>query len=84
MSFQLKELLKHKAINEWNLFWLISALISVLIVIAMLRTDLSSGEGGFFHDSARCAQRNFLAIYRLCVIFNAGSVSRRVQSLATA
>jgi len=45
MSFLLKELLKNKAINDWNLFWLISVPTSIMIVIAMLRTDLSSGVG---------------------------------------
>jgi len=57
MSIELKETLKNKAINEWNLFFLITAPISIAIVIAMMRTDLSSGEGvsSMIQLSVRCA-----------------------------
>jgi len=57
MSSELKETLKNKAINEWNLFFLITAPISIAMVIAMMRTDLSSGEGvsSMIQLSVRCA-----------------------------
>jgi hypothetical protein len=45
MSTNLKESLKHKAINGWPLFWLISLPMSIIMVIAMLGTDLSSAAG---------------------------------------
>jgi hypothetical protein len=57
MSIELNEILKNKAINEWNLFWLITGPISIAIVIAMMRTDLSGGEGvsSMVQLSVRCA-----------------------------
>jgi DMSO/TMAO reductase YedYZ heme-binding membrane subunit len=57
MSIELKEILKNKVNNEWNLFWLITGPISITIVIAMMRTDLSSGEGvsSMIQLSVRCA-----------------------------
>jgi len=45
MSIDLQAVLKKKAINEWRLFWLISVPISVLIVIELMGTDMSTGEG---------------------------------------
>ena len=38
-------MLKHKALNKWNLFWLISLSLSAIMVFEMLQTDLSTGEG---------------------------------------
>ena len=38
-------MLKHKALNKWNLFWLISLSMSAIMVFEMLQTDLSTGEG---------------------------------------
>jgi hypothetical protein len=57
MSHGLNELLKHKALNEWRLFWLISIPISVLMVAAMLRTDGWSGPAvsAMIQLSVRCA-----------------------------
>jgi len=57
VGFELKEILTNKAINGWNLFWLISGPISIAIIIAMLRTNLSSGEGvsSMVQLSVRCA-----------------------------
>jgi hypothetical protein len=57
MSVELNEILKNKAINEWNLFWLITGPISIAIVIAMVGSDLSSGEGvsSMVQLSVRCA-----------------------------
>jgi len=37
--------LKNKAINEWRLFWLISIPMSIVMVIAMLGVDMSTGAG---------------------------------------
>ena len=45
MSFNLNVVLKNKAINEWNLFWLIAVPMSIVIVIATLGADLSTGPG---------------------------------------
>lgn len=45
MSIDLKGILKSKALNGWRLFWLIASPISVIIVIAMLGVDLSTGPG---------------------------------------
>ena len=45
MSTDLNELLKSKIINGWNLWWLITIPISAVIVIAMVRADLTSADG---------------------------------------
>jgi hypothetical protein len=45
MSNNLKSILKNKAINSWGLFCLISIPISIAIVVEMLGTDLSTGDG---------------------------------------
>jgi sulfoxide reductase heme-binding subunit YedZ len=45
MSFDLKAALKYKAVNEWRLFWLISIPMSIVMVIAMLGVDMSTGPG---------------------------------------
>lgn len=42
---ELSDILKHKAINGWKLFWLITGPISVAMLIAMIGRDLSSGPG---------------------------------------
>jgi sulfoxide reductase heme-binding subunit YedZ len=57
MDSNLKEVLKHKALNEWNLFWLITGPISLAMVISMTGADLSSGEGvsAMIQISVRCA-----------------------------
>ena len=38
-------MLKHKLINGWPLFWLISLPVSALIVVELLATDVSTGGG---------------------------------------
>jgi sulfoxide reductase heme-binding subunit YedZ len=45
MSIDLQGILKSKALNEWGLFWLIALPISILVVIAMMEVDLSTGSG---------------------------------------
>ncbi len=57
MSVELKEVLGKKAINGWRLFWLITGPISIAMIIAMMRTDLSSGPGvsSMIQLSVRCA-----------------------------
>ncbi len=57
MNVELKEVLKKKAINKWQLFWLITGPISIAMIIAMMRTDLSSGPGvsSMIQLSVRCA-----------------------------
>jgi hypothetical protein len=45
MSTDLNELLKSKIINGWNLWWLITIPISAVMVIAMVRVDLTSAKG---------------------------------------
>ena len=49
--------LKNKAINGWNLFWIITGPISLAMIIGMLRSDLSSGPAvsSMIQDSVRCA-----------------------------
>lgn len=37
--------LKHKAINGWRLFWLVSIPMSVVMVFEMMGTDVSTGKG---------------------------------------
>ncbi len=70
MSFELKQILKTKAINEWSLFSLIAGAVSIVVVTAMLRTDLSSGEGvsSMIQMAVRCA------IPLLYVAFAASSI----------
>ena len=41
MSFDLKTELQHKAINRWNLFWLVSVPMSLVMVIEMMSVDMS-------------------------------------------
>jgi DMSO/TMAO reductase YedYZ heme-binding membrane subunit len=45
MSNDLTEILKNKAINGWGLFRLISIPMSIVMVIAMMGSDLSTGAG---------------------------------------
>ena len=45
MSTNLKTILKNRAINKWNLFWLISIPMSTIMVIAMMGVDMSTGPG---------------------------------------
>ena len=46
-----------KIINGWNLFWLITVPISSVMVLTMIRTDLSSAEGvsSMIQLAVRCA-----------------------------
>ena len=50
-------MLKHKLLNEWSLFWLITGPISAVMVVAMTGANLASGEGvsGMIQLSVRCA-----------------------------
>jgi len=41
---ELKELLKIKALNGWPLFWLVSAPMSLIMVIAMMGRDMTTPE----------------------------------------
>lgn len=45
MGINLQAVLKNKAINQWPLFWLISVPMSVMMVIAMMGVDMSTGAG---------------------------------------
>jgi hypothetical protein len=45
MSIDLNAVLKNKAINKWRLFWLVAIPMSIVMVIAMLGADMSSGLG---------------------------------------
>jgi len=53
----LNELLASKVVNGWHLFWLITAPISLLIVLTMIRIDLSGAEAvsTMIQLSVRCA-----------------------------
>ena len=57
MSARLDEILKGKLINGWKLFWLISAPVSLLIIQAAIRLDLSAAEAvsSMIQLSVRCA-----------------------------
>ena len=50
-------MLNNKALNKWGLFGLVSGTISIAVITAMLRTDLSSGEGvsSMIQLAVRCA-----------------------------
>ena len=45
MVIKSKSLLKNKALNKWNLFWLISGPISIFMIINLLAVDASTGAG---------------------------------------
>jgi hypothetical protein len=70
MSVDRTVFLKSKAINEWNLFWLITGPISVAMIIAMTAMDLSTGEGvsSMIRLSVRCA------VPLLYLVFAASSI----------
>jgi hypothetical protein len=57
MSIKLKELLNNKAINGWNLFWLIVVPTSIAVIITMSGKNLSSAEAvsSMIQFSVRCA-----------------------------
>jgi hypothetical protein len=57
MSASLDEILKGRLINGWKLFWLISAPISLLIIQAAMRIDLSAAEAvsSMIQLAVRCA-----------------------------
>ena len=57
MRTELSEILKNKAVNGWNLFWLITGPTSIAMLIAMMGTNLSSGEAvsSMIQLSVRCA-----------------------------
>lgn len=57
MNNNQNELLKSKVINGWYLFWLITAPVSLLMVLTMMRVDLSSAEAvsSMIQLSVRCA-----------------------------
>ena len=57
MSTNRTELLNSKAINGWKLFWLVAAPISFVIVLAMMRADLSSADAvsSMIQLAVRCA-----------------------------
>ena len=45
ISGDVTAVLKHKAINGWRLFWLISIPMSVVMVFAVMGIDMSTGDG---------------------------------------
>lgn len=45
MSINLDVVLKNKFINKWKLFWLVSIPMSIVMVIAMVGVDMSTGPG---------------------------------------
>ena len=49
--------MKNKSINEWNLFWLITGPISSVMVVAMIRAELTNAESvsSMIQLSVRCA-----------------------------
>ena len=57
MRIDLGEALKNRFVNKWNLFWLITGPISAVMVVSLMRADLSTGEGvsSMIQLSVRCA-----------------------------
>ena len=57
MSADRNELLRHRMLNGWRLFWLVTVPISLLMVVTMTRTDLSAATGvsSMIQLSVRCA-----------------------------
>ncbi len=57
MGFEFNTALKKKPINGWPLFLLISAPLSIGMIVAIARADLSTGEGisSLIQLSVRCA-----------------------------
>ena len=57
MVINVSQLLKHKIVNGWNLLWLITVPISVVVVLTMIRLDLSQAEGvsSMIQLTVRCA-----------------------------
>jgi len=45
LTSDIKDIFKMRAINGWNLFWLISIPMSLAIFIEMMNTDMSQGAG---------------------------------------
>lgn len=45
MSTDVNAILKHKVINGWSLFWLISVPMSIAMIVEMTGVDLSTGPG---------------------------------------
>ena len=45
MSFDLKSALKNRVLNGWNLFWLISIPMSLVMVVRMMGVDMSAAPG---------------------------------------
>jgi DMSO/TMAO reductase YedYZ heme-binding membrane subunit len=45
MSIDLKEVLKHKAINGWGLFCLVCIPMCLMMIIATMQADMSTGPG---------------------------------------
>ena len=43
MSIDLKAVLKNKAINGWRLYWLIAIPMSIVMIIAMMGADMTTG-----------------------------------------
>jgi len=45
MSIDVTALLKHKAVNEWGLFWFVSIPMSIVMAVETMGVDLSSAAG---------------------------------------
>ena len=45
MTTDSRKLLQNQWINKWPLFWLVSIPISLAVIVEMVGTDLSKGEG---------------------------------------
>jgi hypothetical protein len=45
MDIDLTQALKHRAVNGWRLFWLVSLPMSAVMLVAMLGTDISTAPG---------------------------------------
>ena len=76
MGSDLSKFFRKKSVNNWHLFWLISGPVSITMLVAMLRGDLSTGPGvsSMIQLSVRCA------VPVLYVAFSASSVHALLSS----
>jgi len=45
MSMNLKKILNNKVINKWNLFWLVSIPMCIIMVVELMGADMTTGPG---------------------------------------
>ena len=80
MSTTLDELLRSKWLNAWKLYWLVTAPISLVMVLTMTRLDLSRAEAvsSMIQLSVRCAVPLLFLVFAISTfqVLFPGSLSR--------